>query len=295
MVIPTVGRPELARALDSVRRQDYQGQIEVIVVADRPEGTVDEELLEGADVVLYTGGGKRAGAARNLGIAHSTHPYVALLDDDDEWLSWKLSAQMPEFAATGAEVIGTQAVYRNANTGTASPPVPTRVKQATQTYAEYLFRKRSATVGRPVIFGITLIVSTELARRVKWDETLSRHQDWDWVDRMERQGATVLQLPQASAIVWTGSEGSISSAPDWRASLAWAESRRGAWAPEVLVDFLAGQVLRYALQARSPSGVLRSLAAMARARRFPSIQCLTLGFVGIVPRAFINKRMTKQR
>lgn len=294
VVIPTVGRPELKRAIDSVRGQDYLGEIEIIVVVDRPQGTVDQALLTDADVVLHTGGSKRASAARNMGIDHASHPYVALLDDDDEWRPWKLSAQMPVFAATGADIIGTQAVYRNSASGTTSSPVPSVVKREDQSYAEYLFRRRSAKVGRSVIFGITLVLPTVLARQVPWDESLSKHQDWDWVDRLEQQGAVILQLPDPSAVVWTGSDGSISSTPDWRASLTWAETRRSVWRPEVLSDFLAGQVLRYAFQARSARGLAQALRAIGRTRRVPSFPSMVLAFVGVVPRSLINRLMTRR-
>lgn len=295
VVIPTIGRPELARAVESVRRQDYDGPIEIIVVVDKPEGQIDDGLLTGVDRVLYTGGEKRAGTARNMGIAVAAMPYVALIDDDDEWRPWKLANQMPVFRAEGADIVGTQAVYRNSGTGTESAPIPTVVKRREQAYAEYLFRRRRASVGRPVIFGITLVVPTELARKVPWDETLRRHQDWDWVDRMERAGASIVQIPDPSAVVWTGSDQSISSLPDWQSSLQWAETRRGLWEPAVLADFLAGQVLRYALQARSARGVVASTSAIARTRRFPSLSTLVLGLSGIVPRTLINRLMTRGR
>ncbi len=293
VVIPTVGRPQLVAAIGSVRAQDYPGAIEIIVVVDKPTGAVDESILSGADVVLYTGGGLRAAAARNLGIARAAHPYIALLDDDDEWFPWKLSVQMPAFAETGTEVIGTRAVYRNSATGVTSAPFPAVVKRIDQPYSEYLFRRRSPKVGRAVICGITLVVSTELAQRVPWDGSLARHQDWDWVDRMERQGAKVLQLPDSSAIVGVGSEGSISASSDWRSSLAWAETRVGVWKPQVLADFIAGQPLRYALQARSLRGAALSVRAIAQTRRLPSIQTWALGFGGLVPRSLIHKLMVR--
>ncbi len=293
VVIPTVGRPELARAIDSVRRQDYDGPIELIVVGDLPPGSLAHELVERADVVLYTGGGRRGGAARNIGIAAASQPFIALLDDDDEWKPWKLSVQIPVFDEKGADIVGTQAVYRNAATGTTSAPVPTVVKPDDQSFVEYVFRRRGTRVGRPVIFGITLVVRTDLARRVPWDESLKRHQDWDWVDRMERDGARIVQIADPSAVVWTGSDGSVTSSPDWESSLAWAATLQGRWKPEILADFLAGQPLRYAIQARSIKGVYRTARAIGRTRRVPSLPTLLLGFGGLVPRSVINKLMTR--
>ncbi|QZY53058.1 glycosyltransferase family 2 protein [Leucobacter tenebrionis] len=295
VVIPTVGRADLARAIASVRGQDYSGDIEILVIADLADGALDQGLAAGADAVLYTGGGRRAGAARNLGIQHASHPYVAFLDDDDEWSPRKLTVQMPVLVSGEADVVGSQAVYRNPGTHTTSPPIPTTVKREDQPFAEYLFRRRRASVGRPTIFSITLVARTELARRVPWDETLPRHQDWDWLDRLERAGASIMQIPEPLATVWTGSDGSISSSADWRSSLAWAQTRRGVWDPSVLSDFLAGQVLRYAFQSRSPAGVARTARAIAATRRLPAASTLILGLGGLVPRPLINRLMSRGR
>ncbi len=293
VVIPTTGRPELSRAIASVRRQDYAGSIELIVIGDLPERALDDRLAGDVDVTLYTGGGRRGGAARNLGIDAATHPYVALVDDDDEWHPQKLTVQMTALAEHEADVVGTQVVYRNAETGTTSRPVPSTVKPSEQGVADYLFRRRSPKVGRPVICTSTLVARTSLAQQIRWDESLSRHQDWDWLDRLERGGARIVQIADPTTVVWTGSAGSISSSADWESSLRWATTRAGVWAPEVLADFLAGQTLRYAIQAHSPRGISRTLRAIGRSRRFPSARTWALGLGGFVPRSLINQLMSR--
>lgn len=293
VVIPTVGRPELVRAIRSVHDQDYSGPIELIVVGDLPEGALRVSETEGVDRILYTGGGRRGGAARNAGILAATQEYVAFLDDDDEWFPWKLRNQIVAFQDDSVGVVGTRCIYRNAETGSESDPVPTVPKQAEEPVIEYLFRRRKPTTGRAVIFTSTLVARTELAQRVQWDETLSRHQDWDWLDRLERAGARIAQIADPSTAVWTGSAGSISSSGDWRASLAWAESRRGIWVSQTLADFLAGQSLRYALQSRSPEGVRKVGAAILKCGRFPSPSTIIVGFGGLVPRQLINRLLAK--
>lgn len=293
VVIPTVGRQQLTRAIVSVLNQDFWGPIELIVVGDLPESSLDASLTDGADKILYTGGGKRGGAARNLGISAATHEHVAFLDDDDEWLPWKLSNQIRFLQRQNADVVGTQSVYRNGETGTTSSPVPSTVKNDEESVVEYLFRRRSAKVGRPVMYTSTLIAKTEFAKRVRWDESLKRHQDWDWVERLEREGARIMQMPDPSAVIWTGSNGSISSSADWESSLAWAETRRVEWKPEVLSDFLAGQTLRYALQSHSLRGIHRTISAVSRTRRLPSAQTLVLGLGGLIPRTLINRLLSK--
>jgi len=104
VVIPTRNRVALAkRAIKSALLQSYP-DIEVIVIVDGGSGESYEEFFQLTDsrirVYILTrsvGGGE----ARNIGIRESRGEWIALLDDDDEWLPGKLAAQM-EAAASGS-------------------------------------------------------------------------------------------------------------------------------------------------------------------------------------------------
>ena len=90
-VIPTTGRRELVRALKSVLSQDYDLH-EVIVVADtlkHVEIPADPRIR-----MVRIGPGAGGNAARQRGILEATGDLVALLDDDDEWTSTKLTEQL---------------------------------------------------------------------------------------------------------------------------------------------------------------------------------------------------------
>lgn len=95
-------QPEiLRRAIDSVLNQTYQN-FELIVVNDYPEDKELEkhiqQLINSYDgsKVKYISHDKNRGAcqARNTGINASNGEYIALLDDDDEWMSQKLEEQI---------------------------------------------------------------------------------------------------------------------------------------------------------------------------------------------------------
>jgi glycosyltransferase involved in cell wall biosynthesis len=102
-VIPTHNRPqEMRRAVESVVGQDYDGDIEVIVVFDASEPVEPAVVVPpGRKVRIVVNHRSRGLAgARNTGILEATHDYVAFLDDDDYWLPGKLAAQMQRFAET---------------------------------------------------------------------------------------------------------------------------------------------------------------------------------------------------
>ncbi|MFC4783446.1 glycosyltransferase family 2 protein [Nocardioides sp. MAHUQ-72] len=104
-VIATRNRPELlAKAVDAVLAQDYDGPIEVIAVFDQAEPVGDLERSGTHRSVRVTTNARTPGlpGARNTGIALGTHPLVAFCDDDDLWLPAKLRAQTAAMQAAGA-------------------------------------------------------------------------------------------------------------------------------------------------------------------------------------------------
>ena len=105
-VITTYKRePEIVlRAAKSVLYQTYKN-IELIIVNDYPEGKELSNRLEKVidnlndKRVRYICHSKNAGAcaARNTGITNGTGEYVALLDDDDEWMPEKIETMLGAF------------------------------------------------------------------------------------------------------------------------------------------------------------------------------------------------------
>jgi glycosyltransferase involved in cell wall biosynthesis len=94
-IITHCNRPELLEcAIASIRRQTAQ-PAEIIVVDDcsRPEYRPVLEKLSAGVRMIYLDKSRRAPGARNAGIAVATQPWIAFLDDDDEWLPGKLERQ----------------------------------------------------------------------------------------------------------------------------------------------------------------------------------------------------------
>ena len=109
VVVPTRDRPALLkRAVAAVLGQDYPGEIECIVVFDQSPPEPPEGLTVAPGRSLRAVDNQRTpglAGARNTGITAARGQLVAYCDDDDEWLSGKLSAQVSDLASEpGASV-----------------------------------------------------------------------------------------------------------------------------------------------------------------------------------------------
>lgn len=90
IIIPTFDRPaELAKCVESVLDQTFEGDFEVIVVNDG--GRLPQGLPEKDHLHLVTQKNAGPAKARNEGVRRARYPYVAFIDDDcqaeRDWLS----------------------------------------------------------------------------------------------------------------------------------------------------------------------------------------------------------------
>lgn len=270
----------------------------MIVVAD----TADR--LAGLDsfadrlelTVLHTGGGAGGGAARNLGVDAATGTFIAYLDDDDCWDARKLRIQLAPAKAAALQgswpIITSRVRQRTAAGGRSVTGIPAKIYDGSGDPSAYLFRNRRPGSRRASIFPSSVLVDVRLARAVRWDQRLPRHQDWDWIIRATRcPAATMTQLPDELVTVYLGTAGSISAKPDWASSLRWANNTLRETGSRTYVDFLTAQTLRYALQARDRRGVLATLSEIRSVRTLPSIGPTITGAAGVLSRARLQDLM----
>ena len=106
VVIPTYKRPSLLRrAILSALAQEQAGElfdVEIIVVDDcSPDETPQVAAQFPQIQYIRLPENRGASAARNAGINRARGKYIALLDDDDEFLNHKLMVQVPILESNG--------------------------------------------------------------------------------------------------------------------------------------------------------------------------------------------------
>lgn len=202
VVIPTLDRPSLLlRAINSVLRQTHQ-QIEVIVVADRPDHDTLSAIQSLGDsrvrLVLNTYA-PTAGGARNAGVDHATGEWIAFLDDDDEWLPNKLEKQIalasgrtPALVTCLSRVVTPSASY-------VWPQVP---YDNSIPIDEYLFDRRSPFRAPGFIQTSSYLLPRQLFDKVRF-ETASPHDDWEFLLRLSKQaGARIETVPEVLVVLY---------------------------------------------------------------------------------------------
>jgi glycosyltransferase involved in cell wall biosynthesis len=272
-IIPTYRRPELVtRAVRSALNQTHRPAEVIVVVDGRDEPTVDvvQAIRDPMVRVLIPDRHLGHAAARNLGVSHAIGEWVALLDDDDEWLPRKLEVQL---AAAQRSHLHTPIVACRliARTGRADLIWPRRLPRPGEALCDYLCRRSLPLSGEGLVQMSMILTRRDLLQRVRFTEGLRRHVDPDWLLRAvgpEGAGASVI-FPDAlePLAVWHIEQGRarVSIGGDWRYSLRWGRSRRDLFTSQAYAGFICKNVSALAAAA----GDYGAFAELLReARRF---------------------------
>jgi hypothetical protein len=207
--------------------------LEVVVVLDGPDPDTLAHLRSLEDTrlrLVELPARRRQGAARNAGVRAARAPWIAFLDDDDEWLPRKLEAQLEvaRISTLPRPVVATR--LRARGRSGEGPVWPRRLPDPGEPISEYLFSRRTPLWGETLVHTSTLLVPRELLLDLPFQEGLPKHEDLDWLIRaLARPGAGLEFVPGPDPLaIWSVDSGRprLSRQPDWRASLAWLRSIR---------------------------------------------------------------------
>jgi glycosyltransferase involved in cell wall biosynthesis len=201
VVTPTYNDAEtLPRAIDSVLNQTFE-DFEYIIVDDA--STDDTESVidsydDGRIQYVQHEQNKNGSAARNTGIDLAKGRYIAFLDADDEWLPQKLTVQVDCLEERTDNWVAVYCDRKQQRTGVdrnlrrmisqilkmlgETPQEPNAGSGGEELIREVLTKRLSTS-------GSTPMVRAETIRRIDgFDASFSRHQDWEFLIRVLRQG-----------------------------------------------------------------------------------------------------------
>jgi glycosyltransferase involved in cell wall biosynthesis len=193
VVIPTIGRETLVRAVQSATAQTLK-PLEILVVSHI--GSLDGQAINSLKStpsvrIIYVPPGN-AGATRNIGILESKGSYIAFLDDDDTWLERKMEFQLLNY---DFGVISCRAEYK----GYLNSIKPDSLYEGdflNSIYPSFGIGRRKIVLPTP-----TLVVESKLAKSVLFDETLAEREDLWFIHTLEKRQARFRQLDETLVTV----------------------------------------------------------------------------------------------
>jgi glycosyltransferase involved in cell wall biosynthesis len=248
-VIPTRNRPNLVlRAVQSALEQTYP-RVEVVVVVDGPDHATVQALQALQDTrvrVIALPENVGGSEARNTGLREARGEWIALLDDDDEWLPQKLERQMAAAEALPEQnvILSSKYMERSAQDSRIHPG---RFPGPKETIDEYLccplgFR----TVGEQIQTS-TLLVPKALMVAVPFVVGLKRGQDFMWLIRAGSVGKATLYVVPEVLSVFNGEGFSdnrrVSRKPNWQSFYACVLSNRKSFSSKAYGYCIATRVL----------------------------------------------------
>jgi glycosyltransferase involved in cell wall biosynthesis len=280
VVIPTRERGALAeRAVRSVLAQSFN-EFEIVVVIDGPDPKTKEALQQLGDkrlrIVHLTekvGGSE----ARNIGVRFARGKWIALLDDDDEWLPEKLAKQwsMGESLAGRYVLVASRFIER---TEDEDRELPRRMPALGERFSDYMFARRGWHSGEGFLQTSTWFVSRALMIKVPFTRGLRRCQDLDWLlHATALPEIEVRILPDVLAVFHHDDRrGRVSRTSDWRFLYAWAMANRGYFTPRAFSFFVATFCVPSAAKEREAAGTFLFLLRSCRQHGDVNGKCLLL-------------------
>jgi glycosyltransferase involved in cell wall biosynthesis len=281
-VIPTRNRPHyVLRAMESVFRQTYPN-LEVVVVIDGPDADTRELLSTIADPRLRVVGLEESvggSEARNCGVRASSGKWVALLDDDDEWMNDKIRQQVEiaEGAANPYIIVSSQMIVRYAH---GDEVCPRRLPHTNEPMSEFLFIRKGLTSGEGFIQTSSFFASRQMFDEVPFRKGQKLFQDTDWLLRASaRPGARVEVIPEPLVVYYMNHEQAVSRKPDWEYLYKWMMGNRELFTPRAFSFFLATQCVPRAAKQKEPIGVFFKLLKECIFDGSPTLNCVAICFV----------------
>ena len=224
---------EIKRSLMSVFKQTYQN-FEVLIINDAsPDWEEALPIIKSfSDTRITTIShaiNKNGAAARNTGIKAAKGAYIAFLDADDEWEVNHIITSLKTLSKAKADLS-----YSRCKMITKPPYIimPRVEKRPNETISDYLF------VAGEAMYTPAIIMKTEVANQNLFNENLRRHQDYDFLLRLENKNYKICYNPHQTVIVHWENNDIRKKGGTWDFSLQFAIDYKKYFTPKAFSRFI---------------------------------------------------------
>jgi glycosyltransferase involved in cell wall biosynthesis len=245
VIIPYYNQGKLLlRAIRSVLLQTFS-DYEIIVIDD---GSAEDyfpviDALKLKNLSYFKLLHQNANVARNYGINQSNGDYIAMLDADDEWLKHHLESNIRIMQEQNCDGIYSSIIIKSSEGEMVSR---TRPRYMNEKMINYLL---STSMGAQTS---TLFMKKIAAKKVCWDETLYRHQDYDFVVRFDKEFEW---FPNLDVTVVYHSESNSVRMIDFNSCIRFIEMNKNDILPGIYKKYHK-QMLKYAISQESEKHII---------------------------------------
>jgi glycosyltransferase involved in cell wall biosynthesis len=237
--------------------------------------------------------------ARNIGVQEARGEWIALLDDDDEWLPTKVSKQVEAALLQNGNRIVVTCQYYDRHAGTQLLR-PRSFPKAGQRISDFLYGDCSwlgSIEGFPQTS--TWLISRALLLEIPFRRGLKRNQDTDWILRaLDLPGVQAYLVREPLSIFHNEvNRKRITQSYDWRDSYQWVMHHRALFSAKAFSSFIAIMCMNHAGKAGIQVDVYRDLSKDIEAYGKTTLKTewlmLLYGFVYPIFRRFLSPRYRK--
>lgn len=257
VIIPTFDRPFfLKRAIDSVIKQNYTN-FEIIVVVDGISNKTEkliEEINKKNNISLKLIQTERkvgGSEARNIGVRSAIGELIALLDDDDEWFSDKLSSQVNLMKKNNLSVdddflcFTSLERYKEKQQKKYDKLPNVDYKDSNKSsIADYLFETKGLrNIG--FIQTSTILIPKRIITETPFTKDLIKHQDWDWLLKVDdAHKLKIIQVEEPKIIYHSDvpKDTRVGYINRWRFTEQWGATHRNSFSKLGYESFLLNYV-----------------------------------------------------
>lgn len=290
-VIPTMGRASLRKSVECAIQQPEVAEVVVVAdgggAADLAESCLDVGGLLGNDrlkLIVATNAGNGS-KVRNIGTRLVKTEWVAYCDDDDYWLPHKVATQLNALAGHSNAFSSHKYWKHSARSVSIMPPEdPTD-----DNLGSLLLTRDRLTYQRGYCATPTLLLPTKVAVSIGWDERLKRHQDWDFVLRLQRDAQLHWNfVPEPLAVVDATTTSVSRKVTDPSPAVYFLNKHQGALGQLAAADFAAVHIAGVHFRAGEIKAGMSSLAENCNKYGRPHIAAVILALSRTI--AFARQR-----
>jgi glycosyltransferase involved in cell wall biosynthesis len=261
-VVPTRNRPDIVcRAVRSALNQTYPN-FEVVVVVDGPDpATVAalEELRNPCVRIIALSESVGGSEARNIGAREARGEWIALLDDDDEWMNRKVGCQLEAILNQSPDVVFSATAYLDKKQSGVTRQ-PRRFPLPAEPISNYIFSELDACGRRDCFMQTsTWVISREYLLAHPFTSGLKKNQDTDWLLRFFPADPAHRAFVDEPLAIFHREPNirRISTTRDWRQTYDWAAVNRGLFTARSFAYLLMTECCRSASRQKESLRMIR--------------------------------------